>query len=35
MVASASLNTECTPIEPHVLLYYIEQGLMPRETGKR
>lgn len=28
------LNTECTPIERHAVLYFIEQGLMTR-TGKR
>jgi len=28
------LNTECTPIERHAVLYYIEQGLMTK-TGKR
>jgi hypothetical protein len=31
---SHRLNTECTPMEAHGVLYYIEQGLMPR-TGKR
>jgi hypothetical protein len=31
---SLRLNTECTPIERHAVLYYIEQGLMTR-TGKR
>lgn len=31
---SYRLNTECTPIERHAVLYYIEQGLMTR-TGKR
>jgi hypothetical protein len=31
---SMRLNTECTPIERHAVLYFIEQGLMPR-TGKR
>ena len=31
---SYRLNTECTPIERHGVLYFIEQGLMPR-TGKR
>ena len=29
------LNTQCTPLERHSVLYYIEQGLMHRETGKR
>ncbi|MCS6866778.1 MAG: hypothetical protein RMJ56_08950 [Gemmataceae bacterium] len=31
---SYRLNTECTPKEAHGVLYFIEQGLMPR-TGKR
>lgn len=31
---SHRLNTECTPLERHGVLYFIEQGLMPR-TGKR
>ncbi len=31
---SLRLNTECTPIERHAVLYYIEQGLMAK-TGKR
>jgi hypothetical protein len=31
---SYRLNTECTPLEAHGVLYFIEQGLMPR-TGKR
>ena len=31
---SYRLNTECTPIERHAVLYYIEQGLMTK-TGKR
>jgi hypothetical protein len=31
---SMRLNTECTPIERHAVLYFIEQGLMTR-TGKR
>lgn len=31
---SHRLNTECTPMEAHGVLYYIEQGLMPK-TGKR
>jgi len=31
---SARLNTECTPMERHGVLYFIEQGLMPK-TGKR
>jgi hypothetical protein len=35
MAASASLNREFTPLEAHILLWDIEQGLMPRESGKR
>ncbi|HEY3612626.1 MAG TPA: hypothetical protein VGK92_02925, partial [Gaiellales bacterium] len=35
MAASASLNREFTPLEAHILLWDIEQGLMPRATGKR
>lgn len=31
---STRLNTECTPIERHAVLYFIEQGLMTK-TGKR
>jgi hypothetical protein len=31
---SMRLNTECTPLERHAVLYFIEQGLMTR-TGKR
>jgi hypothetical protein len=31
---SHRLNTECTPIERHAVLYFIEQGLMTK-TGKR
>lgn len=31
---SLRLNTECTPIERHAVLYFIEQGLMAK-TGKR
>src|SRR5436309_7667702 len=31
---SYRLNTECSPIERHGVLYFIEQGLMPK-TGKR
>jgi hypothetical protein len=33
--ASLSLNTEYTPFESHLILWGIEQSLMPRETGKR
>ena len=35
MAASASLNTEFTPLEAHLLLWHIEQGLMRSSTGKR
>jgi hypothetical protein len=31
---SMRLNTECTPMERHAVLFFIEQGLMTR-TGKR
>jgi hypothetical protein len=31
---SLNLNTQLTPVERHAVLYFIEQGLMPR-TGKR
>ena len=31
---SHRLNTECTPLEAHGVLFFIEQGLMPK-TGKR
>ncbi|MDB6068181.1 MAG: hypothetical protein JWR26_4389 [Pedosphaera sp.] len=31
---SLALNTQLTPIERHAVLYFIEQGLMPK-TGKR
>lgn len=31
---SLRLNTECTPMERHAVLFFIEQGLMTR-TGKR
>ena len=31
---SLALNTQLKPIERHAVLYFIEQGLMPR-TGKR
>ncbi len=32
---STVLNTEFTPLEAHVVLWSIEQGLMARETGKK
>lgn len=32
---SVLLNTVATPFEAHVALYVTEQGLMPRETGKK
>lgn len=31
---SLGLNTKLTPLERHAVLYTIEQGLMPKETGK-
>ena len=31
---SYRLNSECTPLERHAVLFFIEQGLMPK-TGKR
>ena len=31
--ASLSLNTEFTPLEPHIVLCYIEQGLMTRRPA--
>jgi hypothetical protein len=33
---SLRLNTECTPLERHAVLYFIEQGLMPKTptTGR-
>lgn len=33
--ASYTLNREFEPLEAHVILWGIEQSLMPRETGKR
>ena len=35
IVGSATLNTEFTPAEAHLLLWSIEQSLMPGKTGKR
>jgi hypothetical protein len=35
VTASMSLNTEYTPFQSHLILWGIEQSLMPRETGKR
>jgi hypothetical protein len=32
---STLLNQVCTPFEAHVALWVTEQGLMPRETGKK
>ena len=32
--SSLALNTQLTPLERHAVLYFIEQGLMPK-TGKR
>lgn len=34
VASSLSLNTEFTPLEAHAILWWIEQGLMPRQTGK-
>lgn len=34
MAASYALNTRFTPFEAHVILWGIEQDLMPRKTGK-
>ncbi len=31
---SLGLNTKLTPKERHAVLFYIEQGLMPKKTGK-
>lgn len=35
MAPSVSLNHEFSPLEAHIILWHIEQGLMPRQTGKR
>jgi hypothetical protein len=35
VAGSATLNLEFTPLEAHVLLWWVEQGLMNGETGKR
>lgn len=32
--SSFTLNTQFTPLEAHALLWWIEQGLMPRKIGK-
>src|SRR6185437_5374046 len=32
---SLLLNTVFEPLEAHIVLWYIEQGLMPKDTGKR
>lgn len=32
---SLGLNTQLTPLERHAVLYTIEQGLMPKKTGKK
>jgi hypothetical protein len=32
--SSVALNTEFAPLEAHIILWGIEQSLMPRETGK-
>ena len=33
--SSVSLNTAFSPLEAHTILWFIEQGLMPRKTGKQ
>lgn len=33
-LTSMALNTTSTPLEAHLVLWYIEQGLMPKDTGK-
>lgn len=33
--SSMVLNTEFDPIDAHLILWYIEQGLMPKKTGKQ
>lgn len=33
--SSMSLNTEFEPIDAHLILWAIEQGLMPKKTGKQ
>jgi hypothetical protein len=35
VAGSATLNLEFTPLEAHILLWHVEQGLMSGETGKR
>lgn len=32
---SMALNTKFDPLDAHIVLWYIEQSLMPKETGKR
>jgi hypothetical protein len=34
IASSFALNTQATPLEAHTVLWWIEQGLMPRQTGK-
>jgi len=34
-IISVAYNTKLTPLEAHSVLWGIEQGLMPKETGKR
>lgn len=34
-VVPTAFNTELLPIETHAVLWGVEQGLMPKETGKR
>lgn len=33
-LTSMALNCTATPLEAHLVLWYIEQGLMPKDTGK-
>lgn len=33
--SSTTLNTSFEPLEAHTILWHIEQGLMPRKTGKQ
>lgn len=34
-LTSLALNTTAAPLEAHAVLWYIEQGLMPKDTGKQ
>ncbi|NOU88748.1 hypothetical protein GC102_23780 [Paenibacillus sp. LMG 31460] len=33
-LTTMALNNTATPLEAHLVLWYIEQGLMPKDTGK-